>query len=64
MFRKYDFNTLNFLTLVLLSWKYVLKTTMIEQKKIRTLSILILTIDTDGLYQNYYSTEDLHMLKI
>ena len=59
MFRKYDFNTLNFLTLVLLSWKYVLKTTMIEQKKIRTLSILILTIDTDGLYQNYYSTEDL-----
>ena len=50
MFRKYDFNTLNFLTLVLLSWKYVLKTTMIEQKKIRTLSILILTIDTDGLY--------------
>ena len=37
---------------------------MMKQKKIHTMSILILTISTDGLYHNYFLMADLNMLKI
>ena len=37
---------------------------MMKQKKLHNVKILILTINTDGLYHNQYFMVDLIMLKI